>query len=140
MRIRNFFAAAAFTLALSQNAPAANADDGINCDGNGTQAELNICSQREYEQADAALNAVWKELLKALDGQDAAKRELRAAQRAWIAFRDAEVKAHFPVDEGEDVRMMYGSMYPMSFNGVMTALTRQRTEQLRARIDELDAR
>ena len=112
----------------------------LQCAGDGTQAELNQCSQQEYEQADAALNAEWKKLLKVLDGQDAALREVRNAQRAWIRFRDAEVASHFPVDAGEDVRTMYGSMYPMSYNGVMTTLTRQRTEQLRARIEEHGAR
>lgn len=125
-------------LALSPLAVVIAADE-LECNGDGTQAELNACAQQEYEQADAALNATWKELLESLDGQDTALAETRAAQRAWVKFRDAEVKAHFPLDEGEDARVTYGSMYPMSYNGVMTNLTQQRTEQLRARIDELAA-
>lgn len=129
-----------FVLGLSPMAFAASSDGGVECNPDGAQIEMNACARDDYEAADAALNATWKQLIAALEGQDAALREARAAQRAWIKFRDAEVSAHFPLDEGEDPRMLYGSMYPMSFNGLMTTLTRQRTEQLRARIEELGAR
>lgn len=115
------------------------APDVIGCNPDGVQIELNACARDEFERADAELNAAWKALLAALDSQPAAVKQARAAQRAWLAFRDAEVEAHFPLEDGEDPHVMYGSMYPMSRHGVMTTLTRQRTEQLRVRIDELGA-
>ena len=126
-------------LLVAQNVCAEDSDGGIECNPDGAQIEMNACARDDYEAADAALNAVWKELTGLLEGQDAVLRETRAAQRAWIKFRDAEVEAHFPLDEGEDPRMLYGSMYPMSYNGLLTTLTQQRTGQLRARIEELGA-
>ena len=113
--------------------------DVIACNPDGTQIELNACARDDYERADAELNAAWKDLIAALGNKSAAVKQVRAAQRAWIAFRDAEVAGHFPLEEGEDPRVMYGSMYPMSLHGLMTTLTKQRTEQLRARVEELDA-
>ncbi len=112
----------------------------IACNLEGTQLELNACAGEEYAAADAELNATWRELLTALQGQETAIARLRTAQRAWVAFRDADVAAQFPVAEGEDPRMMYGSMYPMALNGALTKLTRARTAELRARIDELNDR
>ena len=126
-------------LLAAQGACAKDSDGGIECNQDGAQIEMNACAHQEYEAADAALNAAWKQLIAALEGQDAALREARAAQRAWLKFRDAEVNAHFPLDEGEDPHVMYGSMYPMSYSGLMTTLTQQRTEHLRARIEELGA-
>ena len=117
----------------------AAAQDGIDCNPDGNQLELNACAFADFKKADAALHVIWKKLLAALDGDAGAIKQTRAAQRAWITFRDAEVTAHFPLEGDEDPRVMYGSMYPMSMHGVMTALTEQRTEQLRARLVELDA-
>ena len=50
-------------------------------------------AQRELAAADARLNAVYRQVMDSLpaDGNDDYPRKtLRAAQRAWIAFRDAE--------------------------------------------------
>ena len=124
---------------LAQAAFAGDSDGGIACNPDGVQIELNACARDEFESADAALNAAWKQLIAALEGDASSLKQTRAAQRAWLAFRDAEVAAHFPLQDGEDPNVMYGSMYPMSLHGVTTALTRQRTEQLRERLAELQA-
>jgi uncharacterized protein YecT (DUF1311 family) len=115
-------------------------DTGIACNPEGTQIELNACAQQEYDDADATLNHTWRRLAEALADQPVALAALRRSQRAWIAFRDAEVDAHFPVADGEDPRFVYGSMYPMSRSAVLTRLTRDRTAQLRAHLEEFEAR
>ena len=45
----------------------------------------------DYAQADASLNSVYKEALALLD--EPGKKSVREAQRAWVAFRDADAKA-----------------------------------------------
>jgi uncharacterized protein YecT (DUF1311 family) len=41
-------------------------------------------------KADAALNAAYKEIIRPLKGDAATTQLLVAAQKAWIAYRDAE--------------------------------------------------
>ena len=58
------------------------------------------CLEADYAQADAELNAAWpKVTAKPPSGSDqAAQRDrIRAAQRAWIAFRDADCAARADV-------------------------------------------
>ena len=127
----------AFALLLPLSAPAAAGD--IPCNPEGTQVELNACAAEDYAEADAALNAAWRDLTRRLADQPLALQRLRAAQRAWLAFRDAEVASLLPVADGEDPRLAHGSMYPMLLNGILATLTRERTAQLHARLDELNA-
>ena len=64
--------------------------------------DMNICAQEELDNADTALNAIYKTSLAAIPGMaseqpyDAKTWEqaLRASQRAWVAFRDAECNGH----------------------------------------------
>jgi uncharacterized protein YecT (DUF1311 family) len=55
-----------------------------------TQLALTECADRQYREADAALNAAYRPLLAALD--EPHRERLTAAQRAWITFRDAECR------------------------------------------------
>jgi len=113
-------AAAAFLLAAS---PAfADEADGIDCKNAVAQQDMNICSDRDYQKADAVLNAAYR---KAMAGLDAHNRDLlRTAQRAWIAFRDAQCTYESAPNEG-------GTIHPLIYSGCLTALTMARTKQLR---------
>ncbi len=63
------------------------------CPDGGDPAQLNQCLEREFGRADAALNRQWQETLAARPtGAD----QLRAAQRAWLAYRDAHCAAAGP--------------------------------------------
>jgi uncharacterized protein YecT (DUF1311 family) len=127
--------------ALFAGATAAqDGDGGIACNPEGTQVELNACAAEDYAEADAALNATWKQLVAALADDALARRRLREAQRAWLAFRDAEVAARLPVDDGADPRLAHGSMYPLLANSALAEITRYRTAELRARLQDLQAR
>lgn len=58
--------------------------------GHVTTASIMDAEQKAYERWDAELNRLYKELMSALEPEDQVT--LRNAQRAWLAFREAESK------------------------------------------------
>ena len=95
-----------------------------------TQMEMNEQACAKAKAADDDLNTAYRALRDAID--DAGhRRALRDAQRAWVAFRDAELGSMFYVPPGGDVRVEYGSMYPVTRCSEEQVLTETRTEQLR---------
>jgi uncharacterized protein YecT (DUF1311 family) len=100
-----------------------------------TQLEMNRCADLDARAADADLNHVYQALLSKLKSDDKAAKQLRVAQRAWIAFRDAHLQELFPA---EDKQAAYGTMYPMCYAQVATAMTKQRAAQLRSMLDNKD--
>ncbi len=98
--------------------------------------DLIACAKAEYDRADAALNAQWKSALAQTKGSDAGSGEdraangglsygqsLLAAQRAWLAYRDAECALQVYGNAG-------GHELPIYRLGCLTELTEQRTKQL----------
>jgi uncharacterized protein YecT (DUF1311 family) len=116
-------------LALAAPAMAQSAN---RCNGDGNQLELNQCAADDFARADAALNAVYQQIMTTLPAGSVAKANLRISQRQWIVQRDADLQAEFPLEAGENARVMYGSMYPMLVSGAKAELTRQRSAWLRA--------
>ncbi|AXB06336.1 MULTISPECIES: lysozyme inhibitor LprI family protein [Aeromonas] len=86
-----------------------------------TQTDMNICAFQDYQRADAKLNAAYKKRVASLE--KAQLERLRTAQRAWIAFRDAQCRYEAGVYEG-------GSMAPMVHSSCLTQLTEARTKDL----------
>ncbi|MDX8523306.1 lysozyme inhibitor LprI family protein [Mesorhizobium sp. MSK_1335] len=106
-------------LVLLATAPAAFAED---CDRNDdSQSMMNICANADHQAADAKLNAAYKDLVGRND--PASNKLLQTAQRAWIAFRDAECAYSTADSEG-------GSIHPMEVSQCLTELTNERTRQL----------
>ena len=101
-----------------------------------TQAEMNDCAYQDWEAADAVLNALWPQARAVTKAQDAdlpeelkgADQALLDAQRAWIAFRDAQCAS-------EGFAMRGGSAEPLLIYGCMASLTEDRVEDLRAVIE-----
>lgn len=101
-----------------------------------TQAEMNACAYQDWEAADAVLNALWPQARAVTKAQDAdlpeelkgADQALLDAQRAWIAFRDAQCAS-------EGFAMRGGSAEPLLIYGCMASLTEDRVEDLRAVIE-----
>jgi uncharacterized protein YecT (DUF1311 family) len=121
--MRYVLAAAVLAMPLAFAAPAvADESDGIDCNHAVAQLDMNICADKDYRKADGALNATYAATMKGLDKPTADK--LRAAQREWIKFRDAECVYLNAKNEG-------GSIYPMVYSGCLTRLTKIRTQQLR---------
>ena len=61
-----------------------------------TQAEMNMMQYESYKKADKKLNEVYQAILKEYKSDAEFIKNLRASQRIWITFRDAEVKVKFP--------------------------------------------
>jgi uncharacterized protein YecT (DUF1311 family) len=114
MIIRMLFAALVFI------APAP-ADD-TDCKNAMDQQSMNRCADTDYQKADAALNAAYSKLMAVLD-DSGFKTKLKAAQRSWIQFRDAECTFETADNEG-------GSIHPMVYSGCLTRLTEERTKAL----------
>jgi uncharacterized protein YecT (DUF1311 family) len=102
------------------------------CYDSPTQAGLNACASSEFAKADQQLNAIWKAILVKYKDRPAFLEKLKASQKLWLQFRDAEIAAHFPLGKGEDPATHYGSIYPMCVSQLQISLTQQRIQQLQA--------
>ena len=100
-------------------AASANDADGVDCAKAITQTDMNICAGNRSEAADKKLNDVYRKVSADEEGKD----KLKAAQRAWIVFRDAECTFETAESEG-------GSIHPLEYSMCLTALTKARTKQL----------
>ena len=93
-----------------------------------SQTELNDDAASDFTSADREMTRVYAAVLKKNAGDKVFVAKFRAAQRAWLVFRDAEVAAQFP---DADPRAAYGSMYPMCVSNLKTELTLNRIEQMK---------
>ena len=108
----------------------------IDCANTMVQMELNQCAYQEWEAADVDLNAAYKRAIGLLQEWDANLPEdeqggadaLKAAQRAWITFRDQACAA-------EGYAMKGGSAEPLLIYGCMRVLTEERTGHLTGMLD-----
>ena len=93
-----------------------------------TQIEMNNDAFNSYKKVDNELGVVYQLILKKYAKNTKFINALRASERLWIKFRDAEVKMMYPSD---DPRFSYGSMYPLLYHGYLEELTRTRLNQLK---------
>lgn len=100
--------------------------------------EMNKCADQEFDKADAELNRVYAKAIAAVPGMatdnspfDAKSWEaaLRASQRAWLAFRDAECEEHVAKFWGG------GTGATVDILGCKTEKTEQRTKELKQRYE-----
>lgn len=91
------------------------------CDGRGSQTDLNLCAGENFKQADADLNAVYVKLLKKISA--AGQSKLREAQKSWIAYRDAQCAF-------ETLGTIGGSIHSMVVAQCLTDVTEQQTKRL----------
>ena len=119
----------AFLLLAASFAHAEDAER-IDCSNALSTYEMNACADKEFTAADAELNRTYQSALKSIPemateapydakGWEAA---LRASQRAWVAFRDAECNNH--------VAMFWsgGTGATAEIIGCMTDKTKARTK------------
>jgi uncharacterized protein YecT (DUF1311 family) len=110
-------------------------EDQIDCENAMTQADMNMCANKDYEAADKELNAVYKKAMASMKATDTelagidtnlvgAVEALKNAQRAWIGYRDGQCEL-----AGFEARG--GSMEPMLVSGCLTDLTKKRTDELK---------
>jgi uncharacterized protein YecT (DUF1311 family) len=88
-----------------------------------TTSEMRDCAGKEYKQADAELNKVYKQLMSKLDdeGHQAA---LKSAQQAWIRYRDTNCEYESYLNRG-------GTIHSVVYTGCLTRMTKERTTELR---------
>jgi uncharacterized protein YecT (DUF1311 family) len=92
-----------------------------------SQVDLNHCASNEYTNADKKLNEVYQQVLKQYASNSIFVAKLKAAQRAWLTFRDAELQALYPA---ENKLAEYGSSWPMCRGQQLARLTDARTHEL----------
>jgi uncharacterized protein YecT (DUF1311 family) len=102
---------------------AAQADDKLNCNSqNLNQFQLDQCAGQDFTKSDVKLNTLYRDLLKRYDADNATK--LKTAERAWLAYRDAECDYETNSTAGGTINPMMDTMC--------------RTEKTNARIKDLD--
>ena len=106
----------------------------INCNPQGNQMEINQCAANDFAVVDKKLNDTWEALLNKFKSDKTATARLRAAQKAWVVFRDAEIEATFACNDHSE--RCWGSTEPMMRNIAMKDLTAIRTQRLQKYNDE----
>ena len=105
----------------------------VDCANAMTQMEMPFCAEQDWIAADAALNDAWAPAMARMRELDedqpedlkGAAEALRAAQRAWVGYRDLACTAEGYQERG-------GSMEPMVIYSCRARLTEARTEELQA--------
>lgn len=78
-----------FALTLAASVAIAPAARALDCTAD-TEVAMTRCAARDFARADAALNAAYERIVARLGSDPDTAGRLVAAQKAWIAFRDAE--------------------------------------------------
>lgn len=98
------------------------------CSDEQTQTDLTICAVDNFNEADAELNATYKQMTDRLKTEPDTLKLLVAAQRAWIGFRDAECTYATQGTVG-------GTIHPMLEAECREGLTRKRIGDLKVYFD-----
>lgn len=100
-----------------------------------TQADLTECGSNDYKGAEEALNRTYERLLDKAAGDSVAVEKIKAAQTAWVAFRDAQIAALYPAEEKQTE---YGTVFPMCANLASADLTNARTKMLEHMLNPIE--
>jgi uncharacterized protein YecT (DUF1311 family) len=101
-----------------------------------TQSAINARAARNARRADSTLHILYQALETKYRTDSVALRKLRVAQRAWLAFRDAQVDATYPAT---DRAAAYGSVLPMCISELLEELAKARINQLRQALRPIEA-
>lgn len=100
-----------------------------------TQLELNQRACAAYKKADTEMNRTYQRILSQYRSDKLFILKLRAAQRAWLAYRDAHLESLYPA---ADKRAEYGSINPMCQCNALEEMTLERNKILRKWVDGLE--
>ena len=107
-------------LALFASGTAQAADDCANAQD---QTTMDVCASDAFKKSDKQLNDVYKQIGTRLKDDADKTKLLVTAQRAWVAFRDAECAFSSSGVTG-------GSVYPMIHSMCLDGLTQTRAKDL----------
>ncbi|RDC63911.1 lysozyme inhibitor LprI family protein [Adhaeribacter pallidiroseus] len=99
-----------------------------------TQAQMSNKAYASYQKADLELNKVYKSILVKYKADVEFLKNLKASQRIWVSFRDAELKMKYPNREPG----YYGSIHPVCRASYLENLTLERTRKLREWLKEVN--
>lgn len=111
-------------LIASMTIAGVSAATAMDCDNAPDQATMNVCADKALKATDARLNSVYRAITRRLADDPDTLKQLVTAQRAWIAFRDAECTFRSSGTSG-------GSAYPMVYATCLDGLTRSRLDALK---------
>ena len=94
-----------------------------------SQHEMNQQAYADFEKADAALNKIYTQVLAKLDAEGQGK--LRAAQRAWVTFRDAQAEVDADSERGGSAASLFRARS-------LTGSTVRRTQDLKDLLKQVD--
>ncbi len=94
-----------------------------------TQADLNACADVSYRKAVTELARIHRQLRVLHKNDSAFLDALDASDRAWLSYRDAQLRLLYP---SRTDASYYGSTHPMCESGYLEHLARLRIEELRA--------
>lgn len=100
----------------------------VNCDDPQTQADMNACAQKAYQESDKKLNQVYKEVVAQLAPEQ--KALLVQAHKSWLVVRDNHCKLYEQFYAG-------GSIMPLMVANCTHELTENRIKELQMILDEL---
>jgi uncharacterized protein YecT (DUF1311 family) len=92
-----------------------------------TQFEMNQQAAAEAKKADTEMTGAYKKAMAAQD--EKGKKLLLEAQRAWIKYKEAHCASVANAYEG-------GSMQPLIYSSCIADLTKARTKELEALLEE----
>lgn len=123
---------------LLMDAPVDAQQAEVDCKKAETQMEMTYCAEQDLNAADKALNAQYQLSRKVTRARDVdaeaslkgADDALVRAQRAWLAYRDAQCASVGYQAHG-------GSMEPQLIYACQADLTRQRTTELKALVESM---
>ncbi|WP_158269621.1 lysozyme inhibitor LprI family protein [Desulfonatronum sp. SC1] len=93
-----------------------------------TQMEMNVDACETYKDAEGIMEDTYLRILSEYQDDEVFIEKFKAAQSAWMVFRDAHLSALFPE---EDTYAEYGSMYPLCRCNVLRKMTDYRVEMLK---------
>jgi uncharacterized protein YecT (DUF1311 family) len=97
---------------------------------------MNKCADDDAKRVEKELNRTFEDLLQRAAKIPAALAKIRAAQAAWMAYRDAHIQAMFAADNKQAV---YGTVYPMCAQMLRDRLALERMKELKAMMSRPDA-
>ena len=102
-----------------------------------TQMAMNTCASEDAARVDARLNDVYHKLLAEAAKQPDAVDNIKAAEKAWIAYRDAYVEAMYPA---KDKQVEYGSIYLMNVSLLRAKLTERQITEVKELLEQYSGR
>ncbi len=91
------------------------------------QGDLNDCAVTDLKESEAKMNRVFQALLHQYREDRMAIEKLEAAQRTWLAYRDAHMDSYYP----EIGKRFYGTVQPMCHALLKARLTEERLRILK---------